>query len=506
MPTDPRSAILFRYDNDIDNQLFIRRFGEDFTVLSCGSDEQALGLVAEQGSTLCAVFVDLNDTRKALASPVFEAVSQRYPQCLKVLLHDSIALDEVIDLLDRRVIDKCFAKPYDTNLIRSHVLTAGMALRETARAALPVADEAARPCVLIVDDEQSATKYLKKQLDRLQDRFDVLCAANGQEALEILQHRDRIAVVMTDQRMPGMKGQQLLNELRQTYPHIVRILTSAYGEVDVALGAVNDGKIFRYQKKPWDARELLQCLDAALAESEAITRMHRQAHTGYDQDFDRIRQQRKAGLLSALSGTVDGVAGPGALQRFLDDLERIGVLPPNASHIRASTDTDIEAQLVNGFRDDVARRLARLPDELARQGRDWAGAVADTLPAVVCGDAGGDTAREGRASQEEGAPAARICEQLLDALDLLVSSSGLVRSDLSVHTNGSGLQLGCTADKPLKMYSHLMAPLTKVSQPLLQQQSALLLLYVVARSLGGTVELTGGHQAYVFSMRIPAPA
>jgi len=116
--------------------------------------------------------------------------------------------------------------------------------------------------VLCVDDEEHSLKYFRKICRR---SFDVLTAETGAEALSLIAERgDDIGVVMTDQRMPGMKGVEVLKSVRESHPGIVRILTTAYSDLDSAIAAVNDGAIHKYVVKPWDVRDLEALLKWAL--------------------------------------------------------------------------------------------------------------------------------------------------------------------------------------------------------------------------------------------------
>lgn len=127
--------------------------------------------------------------------------------------------------------------------------------------------------VLYVDDEEQALKYFKRGLDR---DFRVLTAIDVASALTVLEKEGAdIAVVITDYRMPGRNGVSLLGEVRQRWPHCVRILTTAYSEVDNAIEAVNSGAIYKYLTKPVDfnlLRETLRkALDSFLANSTRET-------------------------------------------------------------------------------------------------------------------------------------------------------------------------------------------------------------------------------------------
>lgn len=107
---------------------------------------------------------------------------------------------------------------------------------------------------LFVDDEEKAQKYFRMAYA---NDFPVLTAGSVPEALEILEQRgDEIAVLITDQRMPGQQGVDLLKRAREEWPEIVRILTTAYSDLDDAITAVNRGEILRYVTKPWDIQAL----------------------------------------------------------------------------------------------------------------------------------------------------------------------------------------------------------------------------------------------------------
>ncbi len=117
--------------------------------------------------------------------------------------------------------------------------------------------------VLYVDDEEQALKYFGKAFS---EDFQVLTAPNAQRAIDILEEPDSepVGVLITDQRMPGQTGVDLLGKVRKTRPDIIRIITTAYSDLDDAIDAVNSGAVFRYIAKPWDIRELRTVLLTAM--------------------------------------------------------------------------------------------------------------------------------------------------------------------------------------------------------------------------------------------------
>ena len=116
--------------------------------------------------------------------------------------------------------------------------------------------------VLIVDDEANAVKYFQKAFS---GKYDIVTAYSADEAEEILfKTEHEIGVVVSDQRMPGRSGISLLSNVRKRRPDIVRILASAYCDLDSAIQAINGGEIFRYITKPWDLNSLEADLDQAV--------------------------------------------------------------------------------------------------------------------------------------------------------------------------------------------------------------------------------------------------
>jgi two-component system response regulator PhcR len=105
-----------------------------------------------------------------------------------------------------------------------------------------------QPTLLYVDDEELACKYFARSVGA---DYEVLLAKSSDEAIAILrQDSARIAVLVTDFRMPGRDGGQLLRQVAQEYPHIVRILVTAYADVEMLLQTVNTGEVFRILEKP----------------------------------------------------------------------------------------------------------------------------------------------------------------------------------------------------------------------------------------------------------------
>lgn len=119
-----------------------------------------------------------------------------------------------------------------------------------------------RKIILYVDDELKSLKYF----DRIfRNKFRVMTAPTAEEAVTLLDtHADEIAILFTDQRMPGMQGVELLQQTKDKYPDIIRILVTAYTDMEAAISAVNNGEIYRYITKPWDIPELETTLTSGM--------------------------------------------------------------------------------------------------------------------------------------------------------------------------------------------------------------------------------------------------
>lgn len=113
--------------------------------------------------------------------------------------------------------------------------------------------------LLIVDDQQEILNSLQR-LFKL--HYHVLTAASGQEALEILQEQE-IAVILSDQRMPGMDGVSFLRAAMELQPEAVRLLITGYADIEATVDAVNEAKIYQYISKPFEPDDLKKIVDNA---------------------------------------------------------------------------------------------------------------------------------------------------------------------------------------------------------------------------------------------------
>ena len=116
--------------------------------------------------------------------------------------------------------------------------------------------------ILYVDDEEKALHYFREIFG---DDYVVHVATNALDGYKILEaYGPQIGLILTDQRMPGASGVELLEQARKLSPNAVRILVTAYTDYQAAVDAVNDGRVFRYLHKPWDPEELSHTIKHAL--------------------------------------------------------------------------------------------------------------------------------------------------------------------------------------------------------------------------------------------------
>ena len=181
------------------------------------------------------------------------------------------------------------------------------------------------PTILYVDDEANALKYFQRAIAPL---ANVLTATSVEEGKRILDAQaERIAVLVSDQRMPGAYGNELLSYAWDRYPHIVRILTTAYSELEHTVEAVNQGQIHRYIQKPWDIAALRMELKQALE----LARL-RNEHAQLLREKLMVRQRQavanRIGTLYVLCASLAGPEQQLPVEAYLSAALTAGVTPP----------------------------------------------------------------------------------------------------------------------------------------------------------------------------------
>jgi len=115
--------------------------------------------------------------------------------------------------------------------------------------------------VLVVDDELILLKVVESTLKK--QPYGVITTDSVREALEILESEE-IAAVISDYKMPKIKGVEFLEKVREEHPAVIRIMMTAYAELDVSIEAINRVGVFRFVQKPWEQIEFLNTIESAL--------------------------------------------------------------------------------------------------------------------------------------------------------------------------------------------------------------------------------------------------
>jgi response regulator RpfG family c-di-GMP phosphodiesterase len=125
--------------------------------------------------------------------------------------------------------------------------------------------------ILAVDDEPANLRMLERLFRR---EHRVLTANSGEEALALLQ-KEHVSLIITDQRMPGMTGTEMLRESMQSSPDSIKIILTGYTDVSALTEAINTTRVYKFVSKPWDPTALKQTVQDAFRAHGMLVR-HKQ--------------------------------------------------------------------------------------------------------------------------------------------------------------------------------------------------------------------------------------
>ena len=163
---------------------------------------------------------------------------------------------------------------------------------------------ARRPSILVIDDEAHVVESIQELL-RLEYR--VLGATRASDAIGILGEQP-VDVVMTDQRMPGMTGVELLHQVREMHPDAMRLLFTGYADIRAVIDAINRGNVYRYITKPWDPDELQAVVRDAVERHDLIAERQRLITELERANEELVRINAELGATSALKSNFIRVA------------------------------------------------------------------------------------------------------------------------------------------------------------------------------------------------------
>lgn len=115
--------------------------------------------------------------------------------------------------------------------------------------------------ILFVDDEENVLASLRRAL--FEEPYEVVTAPDGERALELLRER-QFKVVVSDERMVGMQGSELLARVKDESPDTIRIMLTGHATLEAAMKAVNEGEIYRFFSKPWNDHDLKFAIRSAI--------------------------------------------------------------------------------------------------------------------------------------------------------------------------------------------------------------------------------------------------
>jgi two-component system, OmpR family, response regulator VicR len=161
---------------------------------------------------------------------------------------------------------------------------------------MSVAQPLLMPRLLIVDDEVNVCSALQRVLRRA--GFETLTASSGPDALSKLEAFNPHAV-LSDFRMPGMTGAELLGQIKRLYPFTLRVIISGYADVDTVMAGVNEGEICHFVSKPWDDSRLPGKISSLLDERQILATLQQGLATpGSSAKIDMLHHEASVELRS----------------------------------------------------------------------------------------------------------------------------------------------------------------------------------------------------------------
>jgi DNA-binding NtrC family response regulator len=250
-------------------------------------------------------------------------------------------------------------------LAAPEVKRAGSGLVENARLIAPApADEThadgadgadGRLGLLFVDDEERVLNALRSLF---RNEYQVYTATSGEEALALVK-RHAIPIIVSDQRMPGMNGVELLRQLRAEQPRTVRLLLTGYSDLAALVGSINEGEVFRFIRKPWDNDEIRATV------SEAATAAMKLAQRAAPQS---AVSPRTAGSLLVIDPGKSLAEGLERLVAGEAKVTLVGTVPEAAKLLQSNEYAAIVADLRAG-KDDLVKLFrvvkAKRPETLS---------------------------------------------------------------------------------------------------------------------------------------------
>lgn len=203
--------------------------------------------------------------------------------------------------------------------------------------------------ILYVDDEEKALHYFRQMFE---DEFIIHTASNAAEGYRILEsYGPQIGILLTDQRMPGESGVELMDRARKLHPNLVRILVTAFTDYQAAVKAVNEGRAYRYLHKPLDPEQLASVLRQGMEYYETL----QERETLLTQNAENIRSTLMADRVAGMGIMAEGLNhhlrnALTVVRAFIDLapmklMEEIEARPPRDPNFWVETQHQAQAQI-----------------------------------------------------------------------------------------------------------------------------------------------------------------
>jgi type II secretory ATPase GspE/PulE/Tfp pilus assembly ATPase PilB-like protein/FixJ family two-component response regulator len=232
--------------------------------------------------------------------------------------------------------------------------------------------------LLFVDDEENVLHALRRIF--IDENYIILTADSALKALEILAS-ESVQLIITDHRMPGMTGGELLKLVREKYPATIRIMLTGYADVNSIMGAVKEGAVYKFITKPWNDEDLRLTVSLAL-QQYVLMHENRRLKDVTRQQQNKIKSfaglfEQNRGMLgdilikSSLIGTLelDQARQQKESNEFLGDFfVRAGIL--SESKIISALQKHLQVEFIDLREVSIPATVARcLPKELCDKGR-----------------------------------------------------------------------------------------------------------------------------------------
>lgn len=159
--------------------------------------------------------------------------------------------------------------------------------------------------MLVVDDEPDNLDLLYRTFRR---DFQVLKAESGIQALEVLSTEGEVAVIISDQRMPEMKGTEFLSRTVPKFPDTMRIILTGFTDVEDLVEAINSGQVYKYITKPWDPNELKAVVQRAAETYDLLKQRTEELRRSHSQTALLSSVVQVAQESSSLEGSLQPIA------------------------------------------------------------------------------------------------------------------------------------------------------------------------------------------------------